>query len=299
MNKNVFKNVYHERILQSLQSRMALQELNAWIKSQLDKLDTLEGTLDVTQTHQPEQWSLSLGRLENIKLELVEMNEEIGNKRERELLFILDSIENELKQGFYDINITENCNTLEFNWNCLKQRLKNLLDLVDLTLLKALQFDSELNQLNQLIEASFSASNALELNKFNSDSTLIIDPLMITMDATTTTITAGGGNDSNSALDGDKYALDKLNTYKRELDALRVKLNENAENSLMRRLFAHKLDLLRLAIENAEKVLKVKLETNLTHLRQSFTTRINELYARLEAELNYLHNGNSINLFKP
>lgn len=51
---------------------------------------------------------------------------------------MVDSIEIEIRQGFYDLKTSEICNQAQYEWSLLKQRVKNMLDTFELTAIKVL-----------------------------------------------------------------------------------------------------------------------------------------------------------------
>lgn len=74
--------------------------------------------------------------LERARQDLSELSDEIRSKRDRELSFVVDAIEIEIRQGFYDLKTSETCTQVQFEWAQLKQRIKNLLDTIELSAIK-------------------------------------------------------------------------------------------------------------------------------------------------------------------
>lgn len=226
-----------------------------------------------------------LNKLECLKHELADMVDELKNKRERELLFILDSIETEIKQGFYDLNTTENCNRLQFDWNLLKQKLKNLFEIAELSLIKMKKFNHDLSQINDwlsLKQTQNEFDHFTRLKTSNADKTLIFDAFQ-----------------AEEIDSSEQNLLRNVNSYKSELESLRNEwlLKENSAednfgfNPILIPYINQKCDLVKLGLENLEKICKLKLETNLSELKKSYSIKINQIYANIDEEISYLKHG--------
>jgi hypothetical protein len=130
--------------VKQLQARSVLEELASWLKSGQTKLADIEQTSskaierflvsDKNIEASSQDYTIELDRM---KSALIELNDEMKVKqRERELMFVVDSIEIEIRQGFYDLKTSEACTRLQSEWNEFKHRLKCSLDRFDLAAIK-------------------------------------------------------------------------------------------------------------------------------------------------------------------
>lgn len=139
-----------------MQSRSALDELHAWMLHTHEHLDRVEhelksfgddgGVSDNTTTNNTDSNFIrelddAFGKhLERARHDLAELSDAIRSKRDRELSFVVDAIELEIRQGFYDLKTSETCTQVQFEWAQLKQRIKNLLDTIELSAIKVFHF---------------------------------------------------------------------------------------------------------------------------------------------------------------
>lgn len=210
--------------MKQLQWRSALEELHCWIETGQKRLDEIECGLRVTgesyRNGEEDQTSAAVAiremdevfvnQLERARHDLADLADEIRAKRERELSFVVDSIEIEIRQGFYDLKTSEQCTRVQFEWGALKQRLKATLDRVELAAIKVKKFNSDLNQINDWINVKQCAEELdtyTRLKPSSSERTLLlVEP-----------VAAAAAGDPTA--EGESV-LAVVEGYKRDLDTL-------------------------------------------------------------------------------
>ena len=240
-----------------------------------------------------------LCKLESYKRQFMHLCDEMRTERESQLLFILDSIERETKEGFYDLVISEQCNQLECDWKKFKQRLSQNLELVDIGIIRLTEFGKEFSNLrNQIEQKSFQNEYA----QLNDESTIIFTEF-------NSIISNKMNLANNSQFDEEKNILMQIVSLKSEMEALRAKwLDKSAVevllgtsvnatdngvflNELLKATMTQKFEELSNLLDGVELKNRLKLENNLTQLKQNYSARINELNFLLENEVNFLSHG--------
>lgn len=280
----------HEVVMKHLPSRSALFDIGDWLISRAADLDQIDRQFRSEKT-------LSLVKLDSYKHQLAKIAEEMRSEREPQLAFILDSIEKEIKEGFYDLIMSEQCNQLECDWNRFKLRLTQHIEVVEMGIVKLNEFNRDMSQIRASIEER---ADQNEYAQINDESTIIFTDFNSIMNNT-------------SCLDTSVMVIDEDKNNLKQIGALRAHLNElktfwlsmdtresenmielhmrNALRSSMTQIFDELSgDLDRIELKN-----KLKLENNFTQLKKNYSVRINELNSLLDNEVNFLSHGNIIN----
>ena len=106
---------------------------------------------------------------------------------------------------------------------------------------------------------------------------------------------------SLNVIDDDKKILAQINNYKELLSRLEViwqqerdEFHQQEHSKISKLVQDHmctNLDELKANLHSMELVSKLKIENNLTHIKQNYTIEINELNASLESEVNFVNFG--------
>lgn len=262
--------------MKTLPSRSALNELVDWLRIRIELVDSLSNRIGTEKCN-------SLEHLESYKKNLCEINQEMKQGRESSLKFLRNSIEDEIKQGFYDLAVSELLAKTERDWNKLGQRISNDLERLDLSLIRINEFDRNVRQMQVWIQNQ----TVMDVPSVDPNQAVLIDDI-----------------NSLSIIDDDKRILAQINNYKELLSRLDViwqqerKELHNSENSkvgqLVQRHMCKNLDELKSNLQSMELISKLKIENNLTSIKQTYTIEINELNASLESEVNFINFGTFI-----
>jgi hypothetical protein len=269
--------------MKRLPSRSALNELVDWLRLRLEIIETQSDRIGNDKSNIPNQ-------LENYKKRLIEINEEMKQNRECSLKFIRNSIEDEIKQGFYDLSVSELLSRTERDWNRLKQKINTDLERLNLSLVRINEFDRNVRQMQIWIQNQ-TASEALLVTDSASNISIINQTTIDEMK-------------SLNVIDDDKKILMQISNYKELLSRLEVlwqqERNElpTSENCKIGKLvqdhMSRNLDELKSNLHGMELISKLKIENNLTQIKQTYTVEINELNSSLESEVNFINFGKFI-----
>jgi hypothetical protein len=139
--------------MKTLPSRSALNELISWLYSRIDLVDNLSGHIRTEKTKTTiTNSSSSLEQLEAYKKKLAEISDEMKQGRAGSLKFIRNSIEDEIRQGFYDLTVSELLSKTERDWTRLRQRISNELERLELSLIRISEFDRNVRQMQVWIQ---------------------------------------------------------------------------------------------------------------------------------------------------
>ena len=266
--------------MKKLPSRSALNELVDWLRLRLELVESLADRIGSETNFSS---SSSPSQLEAYKKKLTEISDEMKQSRECSLKFIRNSIEDEIKQGFYDLSVSELLAKTERDWNRLKQRLATDLDRLNLSLIRIDEFDRNVRQMQVWIQTQ----SASEATAPSTSQPFLLDEVT-----------------SLNIIDDDKKILAQINNYKELLTRLEViwqqERNElhNTENSkigsLVQQHMSQNLDELKSNLHRMELISKLKIENNLTQIKQTYTIEINEFNASLESEVNFINFGKKL-----
>ncbi len=261
-------------ITRCLPSRVALNDLVEWLKVKINLVENLSKRVGSDDCK-------SINHLENYKNVLYEITEEIFKSKEACLNFIKKSVEEEIKQGFYDFNITENLATTEKEWNHFKQKVSNDLERLKICLIRISEFDKNVAKMQEWIQLQTSSE---------------INNLVLTSPASTKL--------SINNLEDDKKILSQINDYKELLSRLefiwqqeRSELIQNEISKISQIVQDHmsnNLDELKSNLQRMELISKLKIESNLSDSKKIFNNETNELNIMLESEINFILNGKII-----
>jgi len=142
--------------MKTLPSRSALNELISWLYSRMDLVDSLstqKRAEEGNSTSSTTTTTSSLDKLEGYKKKLVEISDEMKQGRGGSLKFIRNSIEDEIKQGFYDLTVSELLSKTERDWTRFRQRISNELERLELSLIRINEFDRNVRQMQVWIQS--------------------------------------------------------------------------------------------------------------------------------------------------
>ena len=141
--------------MKTLPSRSALNELVDWLRVRMNQVNILSDQIGSGQKS-------SLDQLEDYKRQLTEIHDEMKQGRENSLKIIHNSIEDEIRQGFYDLTVSELLARTERDWNTLKQKITSDLERLDLSTVRISEFDRNVKQMQIWIQSqSISEVNKL------------------------------------------------------------------------------------------------------------------------------------------
>ena len=260
--------------MKTLPSRSALNELVDWLRIRVELVESLSSRIGTEKCN-------TLEHLETYKKKLCEVSQEMKQGRDSSLKYLRNSIEDEIKQGFYDLAVSELLAKTERDWNKLSQRISNDLERLDLSLVRINEFDRNVRQMQVWIQNQTTEVSSAESTP---NQPVFIDEMS-----------------SLNIIDDDKRILAQINNYKELLSRLDViwqqerKELHNSENSkigqLVQKHMCTNLDELRSNLQSMELISKLKIENNLTSIKQTYTIEINELNASLESEVNFVNFG--------
>jgi hypothetical protein len=227
-------------------------------------------------------------KLITCKSKLEEIEEQIKEERAGQLEFIRTSIEQETKQGFYDLAVAEQFNHIEADWSSLKQKLLSLVDSCNQNLKKIQRVEEKMKE----IESWLKRQTRVELPRVCLESNIQLKP----------------SNDFKSidSLIDNRTNLCQLNEfkcdienlcdeYRSEKNCLHSFFNENTFNSCANRLakeyIVEKLLELQSQLNNVEKMIYLQIESELNLVGQSYMCRISELNTNLDKDINNLNTG--------
>lgn len=270
--------------MNSLPSRNSLAELKDWVRLKIDLIERLSNELASDNR--------TLNDLSVYKSQLGEINDEIRHEREYSLKFVRNSLDSEIKQGFYDLHVSEECMQMERDWSRLKQKLNTDLERLDINLNRCAEFEKTIEQMQTWIENRTQAELAHIMPTEKSDTSEI---------------------KHLNTIDDDKEVMKQITIYSESLNKLEIfwKSQEKCDATLIGRIAQKHIDLvfddLKQKLDKIELITKLKIESNLSQLKQNFAAKMNELNGALETELNFLNHGkiaslrqyeNSINSIK-
>jgi hypothetical protein len=250
---------------------------------------------------------IDLTQLEAYKRKFMRLCDAMRTEREPQLIFILESIEQEIQEGFYDLVMSEQCNQLESDWSRLKQRLNQNRVTIDRGIVRLSQFDKDVAKLRHRIEHK-SAQN--EYAQLNDESTIILFNDYNTSQLMNNT-TLLSNRDECGDFEDEKSTLKQITNLKNDLDSLRSfwlnnchsisissesgNTNETANDSHLRQMLKANMcqtfDELSNDLDRIELKNRLKMENNFSQLKQSYSTRIHELNSLLENEVSFLSHG--------
>ncbi len=279
---------YQEEIMRRLPSRSALNELVDWLRLRLELVESLSEQIGVEKSN-------SVNQLEAYKRKLTEINDEMKQGQENSLKFIRNSIEDEIQQGFYDLSVSEQLAKTERDWTRLKHKLNTDLERLNLSLVRISEFDRNVKQMQLWIQNQSIGNNSNEVSSILNQST-------------SEQIGSGSIVVDLNVIDDDKKILAQINNYKELLSRLEnlwqqerneLPSSENCKIGLLVQYHMSKnLDELKSNLQRMELISKLKIENNLTQIKQNYTMEINELNAALESEVNFINFGKNIQLKK-
>lgn len=132
--------------MKTLPSRSALNELVDWLRLRVDLVEQLSDRLDNCEQ------SNSIEQLDSYKKKLMEISDEMRHSRESSLKIIRNSIEDEIRQGFYDLAVSELLAKTERDWSKFKSKIVNDLERLDLSLARINEFDRNVKQMQVWIQ---------------------------------------------------------------------------------------------------------------------------------------------------
>jgi hypothetical protein len=223
---------------------------------------------------------------------LATLCEEMRVEREPQLNFVRSAVEREVAEGFYDLVMCEQSAQLECEWTRVKQRLQHTFELVDGALRLLADFAADMRRrFNQSRNNDHSSNLFLHSSSSSENNSM-------------------ENNDNNNNEEEEESGnMKRLADMKSELDSMRAYWlglvssspccsNEESSSSsssaeqqlrqLVRASVTERLEEVAGELKRAEIKNRVRQETNFTQMRQSQAARINELYAVLEAECNFL-----------
>jgi hypothetical protein len=298
--------------MKTLPSRSALNELISWLYSRIDLVDNLSAHIQTektktTTTHS----SSSLEQLEAYKKKLAEISDEMKQGRAGSLKFIRNSIEDEIRQGFYDLTVSELLSKTERDWTRLKQRISNELERLELSLIRISEFDRNVRQMQVWIQ-----SQALtEVRSFKGilgGVLFFIFGCCLYFQQTPVESTPNHSflvdeMKNINVIDDDKKILAQINNYKELLSRLEVIWQQERDElgsgegskigQLVQEHMSANLDELKSNLQSMELISKLKIENNLSSLKHTYTVEMNEMNAALESEVNFINIGKWLFLF--
>lgn len=132
--------------MKTLPSRSALNELVDWLRLRVDLVEQLSDRIDNCEK------SNSIEQLASYKRKLTEISDEMRHSRESSLKIIRNSIEEEIRQGFYDLAVSELLAKTERDWSKFKSKIMNDLERLDLSLARIHEFDRNVKQMQVWIQ---------------------------------------------------------------------------------------------------------------------------------------------------
>lgn len=251
-----------QEIIKSLPSRLALNDLIDWLKIKIDLVESFSKRIGTDEYK-------SFNQLETYKKNLIEICQEIASSKENCLSFIKEAIDNEIKQGFYDFTMSEHLAKTEREWSQLKQKINNDIERLNLSLIRISEFDKNVIQMQEWIQQQ----TVTEMKNLTS-------------------------------IDDDRKILTQINDYKDLLTRLEsiwqqerddIIQNENSSISLIvQNHMSKNLDELKSNLQRMELISKLKIESNLSHVKKVYNQETSEFNSALESEINFVYSGKII-----
>jgi hypothetical protein len=264
-----------------LPSRRLIVDINDWIISKKSILDQLEKQMSETNL-------LDQKKMNYFKREFETIKNEMKNEREPQLIFVLDSIEKEIKEGFFDLILSEKCNKLQADWTHLKQNLNISIDLVEYCGDEVGRFEQNILQIKKFIDYQL---NINEYTQINDESIIIFTDNSNINNTLLFNSRLQLNNTEKNVLTQISENKQRIQTIKENIsfDENKIKFRKLREN--LRNLSLVILSELESNLDRIELKNRLKLENNFTQLKQNYTKKINELYISLENEYNFLTQG--------
>jgi exonuclease VII small subunit len=268
----------------SLPSRNSLQELQEWIRFRLELIENMSNELSIEKQ--------SLNQLYGYKNQLMEISDEIKHEREHSLKFVRNSIDNEIKQGFYDLHVSEECMQMEREWSRLKQKLNSDLERLDIHLNRCAEFEKSIEPMQKWVDVQTQRELENIMPQENSD----INEVKCL-----------------NTIEDDKHTMKQIAMFLESLEKLEIiwksqdKSDKTVIGQIVQKHAEFIFDDLKQKMEKIELITKLKIESNLSQLKQNFALKMNEVNGHLETEVNFLNHGkiaslkqyeNSINSIK-
>ena len=254
--------------MSSLPSRNSLQELQEWLRFKLNLIEEMSKEISIEKQ--------SLNQLYAYKNQLLEINDEIKHERENSLKYVRNSIDNEIKQGFYDLHASEECMQMERDWSRLKQKLNSDLERLDINLNRCAEFEKSIEPMLTWvdIQTQKELENIIpaEINDINEVKCL-------------------------NTIEDDKHTMKQIAVFLESLEKVEILWKSQDKNDktlicqIVQKHVEFMLDDLKEKMEKIELITKLKIESNLSQLKQNFAIKMNELNGRLETQVNFLNLG--------
>ncbi len=280
----VLEHEIQEEIMKCLPSRVALNDLLEWLHAKIELVEKFSKKIGTEDCK-------SIAQLEIYKNNLQTISQEIADSKETCLQFVRDAIEDEMKQGFYDFNMSEHLARTEREWFQLKQKISNDLERLNLSLVRINEFDKNVAQMQEWIQSQTIA----EMNHLATDSSTV-SPTK----AKLSSLSQSNMNIKNT-IEDDKKILTQINDYKELLLRLesiwqqeRVELIQNQKcqiSLIVQEHMSKNLDELKSNLQRMELISKLKIESNLSDAKRAYANETVELNATLESEINFIQTG--------
>ena len=267
--------------MKNLPSRNSLNDLQNWI---CDANQRIKDIYLIIETDRP----IDMKKLELLKKNISLLREELFNKNEIEFKFCSETIENEVKQGFFDLSIQETSAQIKTDLEKLNQKINSSMETVDISILKLNEFDKTICQLKSWLDNKIKQAELEKVTKFKTnfeEKTILMDEMK-----------------NYTSIEEEKTLAKQIAGLKLELDDIRKfwlderTLNHTLIRSLIYDHIFKELEVLKNNLENIEVFNQVKIQNNFTSMKQNFSLEINELNFRLQDELNFVLSGKMTNL---
>ena len=254
--------------MNSLPSRNALAELHEWIIFRINLIENLFQDLSNSEK--------SLNQLYSYKNQLLDISDELKHEREYSLKFVRNSIDNEIKQGFYDIHVSEECMQMESDFARLKQKINSDLERLDIHLTRCGEFEKSIETMHAWVDQQTQSELANIIpEKIDSN------------------VECGFLN----TIEDDKYTMKQITIYLENLAKSELiwksqdKSDASVIGQIVKKYIDQVIDDLKEKMNKIELITKLKIESNLSHMKQNFAIKMNELNGVLESELNFINHG--------
>ena len=285
LNKQIdlLESKYQKDLLKVLPSRNAITELNSWIKEKAFCIKELSKSI------QPQ--NSTIGELDTYMRQLQDLNDEMVQK-ESTLEFVRESIETEIKQGFYDLNVCEHSRVLEQDWLKLKQDIQMDLERLDVVFQKINEFNKDIYEIeNWIIEQNE------KHNKDDDSNDLDVSNVFDEQKNEDDKINKNERDSFMTKIGNNKIILDRIE----QINKLNPGYNKNDNDTLKYKPIAEnyiekKLEELKSNLMNLEKYTNLKRENSLTKIKQKYFTSIHDIIANIKREVNFLNHGRLLTL---
>lgn len=267
---------YHQRIMKDLPSRNSLNNLQNWLCLANERINCIDLNIDSDRP-------INLKKLDLFKKEIIQLKEEFLNEKEIEFKFCSEIIQNEIKQGFFDLSIQEASVQIRSELDKLKQKIDTSLERIEISILKLNEFNRCISSIKTWIDNKIKQAELEKMTKFKTnfdESTILMDDM-----------------ENFTSLEEEKTLAKQVVGLHQELNEIRSFwlddkiLNDPLINSLIYEYIIQDLDELKTNLEKIDHFNQVKIQNNFTNLKQTFSSEINELNLRLQNELNFVLNG--------